>query len=72
MPYRTGSCEIKRRLAADIPDSLEMHGTDLDHVSRFLTLQNPISFASAHTGHIQQFCAVDVIVVYESIKSVGE
>lgn len=46
-----------------IPDTLQMHGTDLDDMAHFLTLQYAITPPSCHAGHIKQFCAVDHVVV---------
>jgi hypothetical protein len=62
-----GSCEISDVLQRELPDSFEMHCPYFDNGSLFLTLQNTIPLASAHAGHVQQFCAVDKVVVYESV-----
>ena len=67
MPDQMGSCEISDGWQRELPDSLEMHCPYFDNGSLFLTLQNAIPLASAHAGHVQQFCAVDKVIVYESV-----
>lgn len=48
----------------NVPDTLEMHGANLDHVPGLFALQDAISSASGHTSNIEKFGAVDHMVIY--------
>lgn len=45
------------------PNTLEMHRADLDYVPRLLGLQDPVTTASGHLGHVQQLGSVDHVVI---------
>ena len=47
----------------NLPNSLQVHWPNFDDMSRFLGFQDPISPRAGHAGHIQEFCAVDEVVV---------
>lgn len=64
-----GSYEISNGLEKFLPDSLQMHCPYFDNRSLFLALQNAIPLPSAHASHVQQFCTVNKVVVYESAES---
>lgn len=49
--------------SANLPNTLQVHGSNFDHVSRLLALQNTITTTSGHTSDIQKFCAVNEMVV---------
>jgi hypothetical protein len=42
-----------------------MHCPYFDNRSLFLTLQDAIPLPSTQAGHIQQFCAIDKVIVYD-------
>lgn len=48
------------------PNAFQMHGTDLDNMTRLLTLQNTVSSTPGHAGHIQQFRTVNHVVVFSA------
>ena len=58
-------CCSKHDVTLSVPDTLEMHWTYLDYVSRLLALENTISASSGHASNIEQFCAVDHVIVWE-------
>lgn len=47
----------------NIPDTLEMHRANLDHMAQLLALQNTITAATSHSRHIEQLGTVDHMVV---------
>jgi len=55
-------CKIKSTVVWD-PDTFEVHGTNLDDMTRLLALQNAVSPSSCHTSYIQEFRAVDHVVI---------
>lgn len=48
------------------PNSLQMHRTNLDHVSVLLALENTVATTARHTSHVKQFGSVDHVVVFAS------
>jgi hypothetical protein len=54
-----------------IPDTFQVHRPDLYNMPGLLALQNPISSPSCHPSDIQQFGAVDEVVICPKI-SVGK
>lgn len=53
-------------LRSFIPDTFEMHWTDLNHVSSFLTFEYSVSSPSSHSGHVEELCAIYHVVVCQS------
>lgn len=45
------------------PDALEVHGADLDDVSCLLALQDAVAAATGHASNIEEFGAVDHVVI---------
>lgn len=45
------------------PHALEMHGAGLDHMTQLLSLENTVSSASGHAGHVEELGTVDHVVV---------
>lgn len=52
-------------MICNIPNSLQMHGTDLDNVTDLLALENAIPTTTCHACHVQQLGAVDHGIVYD-------
>jgi hypothetical protein len=48
-----------------LPNSLQMHWSNLDDVSGLFTLQNTISASACHTGNVEQLGAIDHVIIYE-------
>lgn len=48
---------------SNLPNSLKMHGSNLDHMSDLLALQDTVAATSGHTGHIEKLGAIDHVVV---------
>lgn len=48
---------------SNLPNSLKMHGSDLDHMSNLLALQDTVAATSGHTGHVEELGAIDHVVV---------
>ena len=55
-----------KSLRSFLPDTLEMHWTDLDHMSSFLTFQYSVSSTSSHSGHVEELGAIYHVVVCPS------
>jgi hypothetical protein len=55
------SCISKLDVA--LPDTLQVHGPDLNNMSCFFALENAISAASGHASNIKQFRAVDHVII---------
>jgi len=53
--------ELQNRIG--LPDTFQVHWTNLYNVSSLLTLQDTIATSTCHSGNVQQFCAVDHMVV---------
>jgi hypothetical protein len=51
------------------PDTLQVHGTNLDNMTRLFALQDAIASTSGHACDVQQLCAIDHMVVYKSQSS---
>lgn len=51
----------------NIPDTLEMHGSNLDNVAHFFALENAISSTAGHTSYVQELRAVDHVVVCKRV-----
>lgn len=49
--------------AHHVPHAFEMHRPDLDHMPRLFALEYAVSAASSHTSYIEQFCAVDHVII---------
>lgn len=47
-----------------LPNSLQMHWSNLDNVSDLFTLQNAIAAATSHASNIQQLCPVDHMIIW--------
>lgn len=47
----------------DIPNALEVHGANLDDMADFFTLEDAVSTAAGHSGHVEQLGAIDHVVV---------
>jgi hypothetical protein len=45
------------------PDTLQMHGTNLDHMPNLFALEDAVAPAAGHAGDIQQLGTVDHMVV---------
>lgn len=45
------------------PDSFQMHGPNLHHMSHFLTLQDTVSPAPSHSSNVEELGAVDHVVI---------
>lgn len=45
------------------PNTLEVHGSNLHHVSDLLGFEDAISSTSGHASNIQEFGAIDEMVV---------
>jgi hypothetical protein len=48
---------------AYLPNTFEMHGSDLYYVARFLALQDAVTTTSRHASHIEELCAVNHVVI---------
>ena len=59
----TGSRKLLKSRYGDIPDALQMHGSDFDNLLMFLRLENSITSASCHAHYVQQLSAIDHVVV---------
>lgn len=55
-------CKVQSTIVWD-PDTLEVHRTDFDDVARLFTLQNAIPPTSCHARNVEQFCAIDHVIV---------
>ena len=49
----------------DLPNTLQVHRSDLDNMSDFLAFQDAITPASGHASHIEQLCAINHVIVCE-------
>lgn len=47
----------------DLPNALEVHWSDLHHVSNLLRLENAVPSTSGHAGNVQQLGSIDEMVV---------
>lgn len=47
----------------DLPDTLQVHRADLNNVADLFAFQYSISSASGHTGNVQEFCAIDHVII---------
>jgi hypothetical protein len=47
----------------NVPNALQVHGSDFHHVTNFLALENTITSPSSHAGHVEQLRAVDHMVI---------
>jgi hypothetical protein len=47
----------------NVPDTLQVHGSDFHHVANFLALENTVTSPSSHASHIEQLRAVDHMVI---------
>ena len=47
----------------DLPDTLQMHWANLDHVPGLLAFQDTIPTSSGHTGNVEQLGAVDHVII---------
>lgn len=47
----------------DLPNALEVHGTNLDHVSDLFGFEDTVSSTSRHASNVQQLGTVDEMVV---------
>jgi len=54
-------------LYPDLPNTLQVHWPDFDDMSHFFALQNAVSSTTGHSGNVQQFCAIDHVVICETI-----
>ena len=62
-----GQClEQIKGVRSSIPDTLEMHWTDFDHMSSFLTFEYPISSTSSHSSDVKELRAVYHMIIYQS------
>lgn len=57
--------EVQRAIEWD-PDTFQVHRTDFDNVTRLLALQDTITTSTRHASDVQQFGAVDHVVVFTS------
>lgn len=62
MPSGTMSDWWKER--KNIPNTLEMHRPNLDHVPRLLALENTIATTARHSSDVQELGAVNHVVVF--------
>lgn len=46
-----------------IPYALEVHGTNLDHVSGLFALEDTVSASSRHACYVEQLCAIDHVII---------
>lgn len=60
--YVSNTAKVGR---GNIPDTLQVHGTNLDNMANLFTLQNSVSSSSRHAGHVQKLGAIDHVVIYE-------
>lgn len=51
------------------PDTLQVHRTNLDHVSVFLALQNAVATTARHASNIEQLGTVDHVVIFTSCNA---
>jgi hypothetical protein len=67
MLYRTESLallvHINNSKNDNVPNTLQVHGSDLHHVTNFLALENTITSPSRHAGHIEQLRAVNHVII---------
>lgn len=54
-----------------IPDTLQMHGANLDHVTNFFALENAISTTTGHASNVQQLGTVDHMVICRHMVSLS-
>jgi hypothetical protein len=45
------------------PYAFEMHRSNLHDMSHFLALENTVTSTTGHSGHIQQFGAVNHVII---------
>jgi len=57
--------EVERPVKRD-PDTLQVHRANLDDMSYFFALQDAIATTAGHARHVQQFCAVDHVVIFSA------
>lgn len=61
---RTGQHDSSKLAnCAHSPDAFQMHRANLDHMAHFLALQDPIASTAGHACDVQQFRAVDHMVI---------
>jgi len=48
----------------NVPDSFEMHWSNLDHVAQLLALQDAIATPTSHASDVQQLRAVNHVVIF--------
>lgn len=50
----------------NIPNTLQVHGTDFDDMTDLFAFQNTVTTTASHAGDIEQFGAVDHVVVFSA------
>lgn len=54
------------RQSHHLPNTLEVHRTNLDHMARLLTLQDTIATTTRHASNIEKLRAIDHVVILTS------
>jgi hypothetical protein len=54
---------VSTRTDGILPNTFQVHGTNLDNVSCFFTFEDAVSATSGHTSDIKQLGAVDHVVI---------
>lgn len=52
----------------NLPNALQMHGTNLDDMTCLFALQDPVSATSSHACHVQKLRPVDHVVICLSVS----
>lgn len=52
-----------------LPDTLEMHRSDLDHMSSLLTLKNTVATTTRHSSDIEKLGTINEVVVLPSCNA---
>jgi hypothetical protein len=57
-------------LQDNLPNSFQMHRSNLHDVASLLTLQYAVPATTGHAGHVKQLRAVDHVIVYHALLAV--
>jgi len=50
-----------------LPDTLQVHWSDLDDMSDLFTFQDAVTASASHARHVQQLGTVDHVVVWKPL-----
>lgn len=51
----------------DLPDTLEVHWTNLHHMAQLLALQNAVTTATSHSCHVEELGTINHMVICNAI-----